>query len=78
MKAFLVQFNRFTAEVIVTAFDDNEAAIRSLHEREAGRAAEEEVVLLFASSREALEKTHGRYFRPLAQLAAQVGSAAAG
>jgi hypothetical protein len=74
MRYFLVVYNRSTGAVEVKNFAASQRE-RALEERfareleERGRP-EMEVVLLGAESRAALEKTHSRYFKSAAELAA--------
>lgn len=74
MRYFLVVYNRNSGAVEVKGFTagQREQALEERFDRELAERyrPEMEVVLLGAESRAALEKTHARYFKSAAELAA--------
>ena len=72
MKYFLVEFDRIRNDAVWVDFDNAPAAMAALAAREASRQPQVEVVLFIADSLDALRKTHGRYFRDVVGLAADV------
>lgn len=74
MAYFLLVYNRMTGQVDEQVeFEDSDEAVRERFKREAaGLPADVEVVVLGASSFEALHTTHGRYFGDPAQGLAEV------
>jgi hypothetical protein len=72
MPLFLVVYNQKTGAVRVDEYadEDRDAALarRFELEREHRLEPEIEVVLLGARSRDVLEQTHARYFRPVEEL----------
>lgn len=63
MPGFVIEFNRTTRERVVHRFDDASEAMRYRLERERVRSnADIEIAALSASSIEALQRTHSRYF----------------
>ena len=75
MKYFLVEFDRIRNDGVWVEFDDAIPAMAALAVKEAARAPHVEVVLFMADSLDALRRTHGRYFRDAAGLAADVAAA---
>ena len=76
---FLLVFDRLHGRLLsVRAFDDHRQALveRFRAEREHRTDADIEVVVLTASSQDALRRTHARYFESVSTLA--TGSAATG
>jgi hypothetical protein len=73
MSYYLVVYDRSTGAVEVEEFGDQERDLalhrRFAHEREQRNRPEMEVVVLGAESREALERTHARYFKTVQELA---------
>lgn len=63
-------FNRANQQILnLDEYDDADVAIRERFAREAASPnADIEIVVLGADSREALEKTHSRYFRVRSEL----------
>ncbi|MCW2545504.1 MAG: hypothetical protein JWM40_3056 [Frankiales bacterium] len=74
VKHFLIVFDRATGELVSEVeFDDATEAHRVRFETERGLkdAATTEVVVLTAEDRDALRRTHGRYFESLSSIAAR-------
>ncbi len=73
MSYYLVVYDRSTGAVEVEEYTDNERELalhrRFIREREQAKRPEVEIVVLGAESREALEQTHGRYFKTFQELA---------
>ncbi len=71
MNYFLVVYDRATGECRLRDFGAaREAALRARFEAEqSGIGEDTEVVVLSASSRDDLERTHSRYFHSVAELA---------
>ncbi len=74
MKYFLIVYNRHEGRLLELqeyGSDKREQALKERFSRELDERThpEIEVVLLGADSREALEKTHSRYFKTLDQIA---------
>lgn len=72
MKHFLVVFDRARGEVLrEEEFLDRASALKARFtiERAEGVSANVEVVILGAESRQALRRTHARYFQTAGQLA---------
>jgi hypothetical protein len=73
MSYYLVVYDRSTGAVEVEEFTDQERDLalhqRFAHEREQRNRPEIEIVVLSAESREALERTHARYFKTVPELA---------
>jgi hypothetical protein len=68
---YLIVFDRSKSAILrYEAFSTRQAALQARFEveRELGRNSDIEVVVLGASSPEALKRTHSRYFRGLRQL----------
>ncbi len=74
MRYFLVVFNRADRQVLaLEEYEDSNVALKERFSREAASpSADIEIVVLGADSREALEKTHSRYFRVRSELSAPV------
>jgi hypothetical protein len=71
MTHYLMVFDRPRGEILeLRPFSDRKDAVRARFEEERRRAGqlEVEIVVLSAESREALERTHSRYFKDLGQL----------
>jgi len=79
MTQFLVRYRRSTGDLLHfedLGFDRTAAMKRRLEEEEAYKDdSDVEVVVLAASSREALIRTHARYFKSVSELAAALGAA---
>jgi len=79
MIQFLVRYRRSTGDLLhfeELGFDRNAAMKRRLEEEKAYKDdSDVEVVLLTASSREALVRTHARYFKSVSELATALGAA---
>jgi hypothetical protein len=73
MGYYLVVYDRSTGAVEVEEFTDQQQDLalhrRFEYEREQRNRSEVEVVVLGAESREALERTHARYFKTVQELA---------
>jgi hypothetical protein len=73
MSYYLVVYDRSTGAVEVEEFADQQRDLalhrRFAHEREHQGRPEIEVVVFGAESREALERTHARYFKTVQELA---------
>jgi hypothetical protein len=74
VRYFLVVYDRSTGELELTEFGEDEAA-RARRERLERELAERthsevEVVVVTSPSREALERTHARYFKTVSELTA--------
>lgn len=73
MSYYLVIYDRSTGAVDVEEFADDERDLalqrRFARERQQRDHPEIEVVVLGAESREALERTHARYFKTVQELA---------
>ena len=73
MSYYLVVYDRSTGDVEVEKFADEERDLalrrRFVHERQQRNRPEVEVVVLGSESREALERTHARYFKTVQELA---------
>lgn len=67
--AFIVEYDRLSSSVVLSAFEDHAQALRELRAREAARRPEVELVLLFAPTEGDLRSTHTRYFESAAELA---------
>ena len=76
MSHYLVVYRRSTGRLqeIQDLGSDRKAALKRRFERERQESSDPdiEVVLLSASSRDALKRTHGRYFKDVRQLATDV------
>ena len=73
MSYYLVVYDRSTGAVEVEEFADEQRDLalqrRFAHEREHRGHPQMEIVVLGAESQEALERTHGRYFKTVQELA---------
>jgi hypothetical protein len=73
MSYYLLVYDRSTGAVEVEEFANEERDLalhrRFAHEREQRNRPDIEVVVLGAESREALERTHARYFKTFQELA---------
>jgi hypothetical protein len=73
MSYYLLVYDRSTGAVEVEEFANEERDLalhrRFAHEREQRNLPDIEVVVLGAESREALERTHARYFKTFQELA---------
>jgi hypothetical protein len=68
---YLIVFDRPRGRILeLREFNERHAAVQARFQEERRRAGqpEIEIVILGAESREALERTHGRYFKNLRQL----------
>lgn len=77
MKTFLVVYSRSRGKLLeIREYDESERerALSDRFERELRESGDPdiEVVLLGASSREALERTHSRYFRTPGEIASNI------
>jgi hypothetical protein len=79
MIQFLVRYRRSTGDLLQfeELGSDRDAAMKRRLEEEKSYKddSDVEVVLLTASSREALLRTHARYFKSVSELAAALGAA---
>lgn len=62
MKYFIVEYDRTQRAADWTEYDDREAALSALRDKEGGRKGHIEVVLFRAASLDELRTTHSRYF----------------
>lgn len=68
---YLIVFDRPRGQILeLRQFSERQDAVRARFEEERRRAGQSqvEIVILGAESREALERTHARYFKDLSQL----------
>jgi hypothetical protein len=79
MIQFLVRYRRSTGDLLhfeELGFDRSAATKRRLEDEKSYKDDPDvEVVLLTASSRDALVRTHARYFKSVSELAAALGAA---
>jgi hypothetical protein len=71
MTHYLIVFDRPRGQILeLRQFSDRQDAVRARFEEERRREdqSDVEIVILGAESREALERTHARYFKDLSQL----------
>lgn len=70
VNSFLIVYERASGRVEVRDFGmDRESALKARFEAEVLAGPDTEVVVLGATSRETLERTHARYFRTVGELA---------
>jgi hypothetical protein len=70
MNGYLLTKNHATGELAMDVYTDRAEAIRAYNAREMAKAADEEVVLLFAESEQQLHSTHSRFFMSVREIAA--------
>lgn len=73
MTYFLLRYDLPTRRARVTSIEDEETAVAELRRAEESRKPDEEVVLLYGRSLDALRRTHSRYFKDVKELLLQVG-----
>ena len=77
MPHFLIEYDRprgSLTDLVEYPDDAQPQAMADLRRREADKPSHVEVVLLSARSREDIERTHSRYFKTAAEIAASLGA----